>query len=462
MALEFSRAESATRGSSIILFYSDGPFFVDGTHAKYADIVVLIEASADEDAVRRLTHPDEFANGSDSIARLTSILAVVGEVDVDFVYRRGTGSEVQVSTTIVRLVDHANGETILVADPEGDGTLTHYRSSFVSDLVIDEGIVADVLGSDETDEYEDDVLEMEDEATALIADLTRQADARDAAATTVVGDTTQDAVQVVRDGVRNGDAVAVNFNYTTAEGEPRHVVSFPVEEVVATTGANVFLFVGRRAEDDAVRSYRTDRIENLVVVGNQAPQAHDVTLNTGVVASAAVDTDAEQVLRDAVENGDDIVINFNYTTVDGEPRTLTGFKPSAIRPTATPGIDLLIGIRSEDNEQRTYRLDRVTDLEIVEDTSSIPGDTFHTSQNTPEVHETLIAALDEDGPVFVTFSYTSAQGNVRTVRNAEVSDVIRSRNHAGKFLLLARRERDSEDKQYRTDRIENLVFNQAD
>jgi predicted DNA-binding transcriptional regulator YafY len=460
MALEFSRAESATRGSSIILFYSDGPFFVDGTHEKYADIVILIEASADEDAVRRLTHPDESADNGDSIDRLASILAVAGEVDVDFVYRRGTGAEIQVSTTIVRLVDHANGETILVADPEGDGTLTHYRSSFVSDLVIDEGVVADVLGSDETDEYEEDVLDTEDdidaEGDALIADLIRQADARDAAGvTTVVGDTTQDAFQTVRDAVRNGDAVAVNFNYTTAEGEPRHVVNFPVEEVVATTGANVYLFVGRRTEDDAVRSYRTDRIQNLVVVGNQAPQAQDATLNTGVVADAAVDTDVEQVLRDAVENGDDIVINFNYTTVDGEPRTLTDFKPSAIRPTATPGIDLLIGIRSEDNEQRTYRLDRVTDLEIVE------GDQTAAAAE-PEVHDTLLAALDQDGPVFVTFSYTSAQGNVRTVRNAEVSDVVYSRNHAGKYLLLARRERDSEDKQYRTDRIENLVFNQAD
>lgn len=460
MALEFSRAESATRGSSIILFYTDGPFFVDGTHEKYADIVVLIEASADEDAVRRLTHPDEFAASGDALTRLADILAVAGEADVDFVYRRGTGSEVQVSTTIVRLVEHANGETILVADPEGDGTLTHYRSSFVSDLVIDEGIVADVLGSDETDEYEDDVLDAEDdddaEADALIADLTRQADARDAAAATaVVGDTTQDAFQTVRDAIRNGDNVVINFNYTTAQGEPRTVVNFPIEEVVPTTGANVYLFVGRRADDDAVRSYRTDRIQNLVIVGSQAPQTHDVTLNTGVVDDAVVDTDAEQVLRDALGNGDDIVINFNYTTVDGEPRTLTDFKPSAIRPTATPGIDLLIGIRSEDNEQRTYRLDRVTDLVIVD------GDQTAAAAE-PEIHETLIAALDEDGPVFVTFSYTSAQGNVRTVRNAEVSDVVRSRNHAGKFLLLARRERDTEDKQYRTDRIENLVFNQAD
>jgi len=459
MALEFSRAESATRGSSIILFYPDGPFFVDGTHEKYADIVRLIEASADEEAIRRLTHPDEFALGGDALTRLATVLGVVSEADVDFVYRRGTGSEVHVSTTIVRLVDHQSGETILVADPDGDGTLTHYRSSFVSELVIDEGLAADVFGSDDaddTDEYEDDVLDAEDE-DAVLADVARMFAAASVLQTRTipaVGDTTQDAFQIVRDAAANGDEVAVNFNYTTAEGEARRVVDFTVNEVVATTGANVHLFIGRRAEDDAVRSYRTDRIQNLVVVGNQAAGAVQADPNTGVVADAAVDTDAEQVVRDAVANGDDIVINFNYTTVDGEPRTLTNFKPSAIRPTATPGIDLLIGIRSEDDEQRTYRLDRVTDLEVVNGDQAV--------QAGPEVHETLLAALDQDGPVFVTFSYTSAQGNVRTVRNAKVFDVVYSRNHAGKYLLLARRERDSEDKQYRTDRIENLVFNQAD
>jgi len=89
---------------------------------------------------------------------------------------------------------------------------------------------------------------------------------------------------------------------------------------------------------------------------------------TTVTGTPVTDTKVnwEESLKESFEEGDVVLVKFNYTTVNGETRTNVELEADSFEDSRSAGNSLLHGTRATDQAERNYRVDRITDLEIVE------------------------------------------------------------------------------------------------
>lgn len=246
-----------------------------------------------------------------------------------------------------------------------------------------------------------------------------------------------------------GDKVPVTFTYTRGNGE-KILVDMVIKEIRKNNNGESIV-IGEDTDGEA-RSYRATYISELVI--DDAALLKSAGINTAKVAPAPAKvsvpvTDAVKALRDGIANGEIVLCDFNYTTVDGEPRKLENFEASAIRTAGWRGQELLVGER-EDGETRTYRLDRVTDLVVhVEDEGTAPSVDIDSIQaavvRTPVT--TLVQLLEDGEEVTLNFTYTKKSGEVRIVKNFVATEIGRR-----KSLVSGKRE-DGKIRSYLTHRM---------
>lgn len=80
-----------------------------------------------------------------------------------------------------------------------------------------------------------------------------------------------------------------------------------------------------------------------------------------VVAPTPVVTDPKDELLANFTEGDDVVVDFDYVTLDGEARRVVDFEVTAIR--RGNRHTLVVGVRN-DGETRSYRADRISNLTV--------------------------------------------------------------------------------------------------
>ena len=182
----------------------------------------------------------------------------------------------------------------------------------------------------------------------------------------------ESAIDEVVKRVKEDVAVTVNFDYTTVDGEPRTLTGFVATEV--RYGDTVLAGI---REDGLVRCYRIDRIKNLEIV-EEEPNV----------------TDMDKLIT-SLAGGKEVTVDFNYTTVDGEPRTLTGFRATELRKKGK----LLVGVR-EDGKIRSYRVKNIDNLVIV------PEPAAPVSPN-----ELLAQLLSQGNTVLLDFVYRRRDGS---------------------------------------------------
>lgn len=176
-----------------------------------------------------------------------------------------------------------------------------------------------------------------------------------------------------------------------------------------------------------------------------------------LAANAVVEVDAETRLRELVDNGAEVYINFDYLKVNNETRRLEGFLAQEIRATNTHGQDLISGIRAEDEEERVYRMDRMSNITFVSAAETLIPETAEPAVSAVDVAEAVVRAVEAGHVTTVSFDYTSAQGNTRRVERAVIT-AIRPSRETGERILVGRRPGDSVEKTYRLDRTSNMVL----
>jgi hypothetical protein len=247
---------------------------------------------------------------------------------------------------------------------------------------------------------------------------------------------------------KGGDKVPVTFTYTRGNGE-KILVDMVVKEI-RKNDKGESIVVGEDTNGES-RSYRATYISELVIDDAALLQSVGITTAKAVPAvkivtgvASHVSADAIKALREGIANGEIVLCDFNYTTVDGEPRKLENFEASAIRTAGWRGQELLVGER-EDGETRTYRLDRVTDLvvhaEEEDEVSALvvaPVATVDIASIQAAVSPAVsLARLLRGGEeVVLNFTYTKKSGVIRTVKNF-VANEIRG---GYKELILGERE----------------------
>jgi hypothetical protein len=148
--------------------------------------------------------------------------------------------------------------------------------------------------------------------------------------------------------LRGGEEVVLNFTYTKKSGVIRTVKNFVANEI---RGGYKELILGER-EDGKIRSYLLHRMSDIEILSKQVtPVALKDTFTTLAIS---VDT-----LKNMVAGGAVVTVDFNYTTVTGESRTVKNFEADGI------SRDLLVGTREEDGETRRYRLDNITNVVML-------------------------------------------------------------------------------------------------
>lgn len=247
---------------------------------------------------------------------------------------------------------------------------------------------------------------------------------------------------------KGGDKVPVTFTYTRGNGE-KILVDMVVKEI-RKNDKGESIVVGEDTNGES-RSYRATYISELVIDDAALLQSVGITTAKAVPAvklvtgvASHVSADAIKALRGGIANGEIVLCDFNYTTVDGEPRKLENFEASAIRTAGWRGQELLVGER-EDGETRTYRLDRVTDLVVhaeEEDEVSAPVVAPVATVDIASIQAAVspavsLARLLRGGEeVVLNFTYTKKSGVIRTVKNF-VANEIRG---GYKELILGERE----------------------
>ena len=247
---------------------------------------------------------------------------------------------------------------------------------------------------------------------------------------------------------KGGDKVPVTFTYTRGNGE-KILVDMVVKEI-RKNDKGESIVVGEDTNGES-RSYRATYISELVIDDAALLQSVGITTAKAVPAvklvtgvASHVSADAIKALRGGIANGEIVLCDFNYTTVDGEPRKLENFEASAIRTAGWRGQELLVGER-EDGETRTYRLNRVTDLVVhaeEEDEVSAPVVAPVATVDIASIQAAVspavsLARLLRGGEeVVLNFTYTKKSGVIRTVKNF-VANEIRG---GYKELILGERE----------------------
>lgn len=350
-----------------------------------------------------------------SINKLNTLTKAGDKVPVTFTYTRGNGETVSVELTVSEIRKNHHGENIVIGEDKA-GETRSYRATYVSELVIN--IPTVVVNP------------------AKVVSVPK-----------ATGD-----VEAIRTAIENGELPVIDFNYTTVEGEPRTVQNFEVSAIRAGGWRGHELLVGER-EDGATRTYRLDRVTDLVVRGEKEVAA-PVTVPARVAMvdiaaiKKAVATSPAADVKSLVLGGEEVVLDFTYVKKSGEVRTVRNFTANGIRLDHKSLIvgahDLLVGER-EDGKTRSYRLNRMSNIVIL-DKDVAPVTKFSTA-------DTVVGHIKNGFTVTVDFDYTTVAGEARTLKNFKADNVRYGYNE----LLVGERE-DGEERTYRIDRIENIVI----
>lgn len=243
---------------------------------------------------------------------------------------------------------------------------------------------------------------------------------------------------VIHRVTRRNEEVKVSFTYTRGNGDVLGIEAVVVDvknvnNVTAEDEEDVVLVI--RNDDNSLRRYRYEFIAGLTIL--------ETTKTVADTAKTVLDS-----LRESLDNGEIVLISFDYETLDGEPRVLEGFKAQEIRKVSY-GNELLVGER-EDGEIRHYRLDRIKSLRLDEETVA-PA-----AKQAPVVvsaEDKLTEAVAKGETVACDFDYTSIGGESRQLKGFKVTAISESKDR--KKLLVGERE-DGEIRSYRMDRITNL------
>jgi hypothetical protein len=353
-----------------------------------------------------------------SINTLDKLTKGGDKVPVSFTYTRGNGATVFVEMTVREIRKNDKRESIVVGEDE-DGETRSYRATYISKLVISK------------------------DALLKVAGITS---AKVAPAPATVSAPVTDAVKALREGVANGEIVLCDFNYTTVDGEPRKVENFEAHTIRPANWRGQELLVGER-EDGETRSYRLDRVTDLVVHAENDDTSAPVagTVDTASIQAAVVspaDTLVELLRQDTAE----VVLNFTYTKKSGEVRIVKNFRATDVRGR---GDGLIVGVR-EDNKVRSYLLHRMSDIEFVVAKRVAPvADPMNTILGISV--DKLKAMVSAGAVVIVDFDYTTVTGETRKVQNFKADGISRD-------LLVGTREEDGETRRYRLDNITNVVM----
>lgn len=208
------------------------------------------------------------------------------------------------------------GHDLLVGERE-DGATRTYRLDRMTGLVIQDGGLAPVATSTVVD------------TVSIQAAVVSEAD-------------------TLEELLRSGEEVGLNFTYTKKSGVIRTVKNFVATEI---RGISQPVILGER-EDGKIRSYLLHRMSEIELLSKKvAPVA---LKDTFTVLNISVDT-----LKNMVSGGAVVTVDFSYTTVTGESRTVKNFEADGI------SRDLLVGTREEDGETRRYRLDKITNVVML-------------------------------------------------------------------------------------------------
>jgi predicted DNA-binding transcriptional regulator YafY len=363
-----------------------------------------------------------------SINNLTKLTEKGDKVPATFTYTRGNGQSVNVSLTVREVRKNDKGEAIVIGE-DADGENRSYRGTYITNLVISKDALLKGVGI----------------TTAKVLPVRVPAPAQ------ATGD-----FDALRDGINAGEIVLCDFNYVTVDGEPRRVENFEASTIRSAGWRGHELLVGER-EDGETRTYRLDRITDLVVQGSEKEDSAPVQT---VSASVSARRNSLDEVKGHINNGFTVVLDFNYTTVAGEPRFLKNFKANEVKG------ELLLGER-EDGENRIYRLDRITDVVIHDvksqdthstvDVASIQKAVVSPAPRDPnmvthlEISVDKLATIIRNGAaVLINFDYTTVAGESRVVKNFEATDLSGN-------LLVGERE-DGEIRSYRLDRIKKVIM----
>lgn len=370
------------------------------------------------------TYTAKVGTDLNSINTLEKLTKAGEKVPVTFTYTRGNGEKISVELTVSAVRKNYKLESIVTGEDK-DGETRSYRATYISELVISK----------------DSLLKHAGINTAKAVSVPAPAKA--------TGD-----VEALRTALENGELPLIAFNYTTVDGEPRTVQNFEVTALRAGGWRGHELLVGER-EDGATRTYRLDRVTDLVVHGEEEEEA---TVSTPVVVPATVDIASIQAaiispadtLATLLRSGEEVGLNFTYTKKSGVVRTVKNFIATEIRG----GYNELILGEREDGKIRSYRLDRMTDIEIVAKRVApvaVPVALKDTFTVLAISVDTLKKMVSSGAVVTVDFNYTTVTGESRTVKNFEADGISRD-------LLVGTREEDGETRRYRLDNITNVVM----
>jgi predicted DNA-binding transcriptional regulator YafY len=190
-------------------------------------------------------------------------------------------------------------------------------------------------------------------------------------------------------------STVVNFAYRNAQGRVENISNGTVVDVQGRNRNGNFVITVETPErqGDRARTFRVDRITNLVVVfdptSEQAinePAAVDYSA-VDYVDFDALDAAAESAAAEEEEEGvnvhidelvleilvgptEESVITFDYTSAQGSHRRVANVTPVSLRPSNTnPEKNVLVGfVEREDGlfARKTFRTDRIQNVTVTE------------------------------------------------------------------------------------------------
>jgi hypothetical protein len=361
-----------------------------------------------------------------SINKVATLTKAGEKVPVTFTYTRGNGETILVDMVVTEIRKNNKGESIVIGE-DINGESRSYRATYISGLVIDDASLLKVCINPR------DVVSVPAPAKAPAK---------------ATGD-----IDALRAGIDKGEIVTCNFNYVKVNGEARTVQNFEANAIRPGGWRGHDLLVGER-EDGETRTYRLDRVTDLVVLD---AENEDTTASVDITSIAAAVVAPEETLESLLVDGEEVVCDFTYTKKSGEIRYVRNFVANEIRGN---NRKLVVGVR-EDGKTRYYRLDRMTDVEIhdKEATVTAPVALPVAGQNIPKHLRTHLGiSVDKlkdiivnGGTVFIDFKYTTVTGESRTVKNFTADGIFRD-------LLVGTREEDGETRRYRLANITNIVM----
>lgn len=361
--------------------------------------------------------------GSDlhSINTVDKLTKAGDKVPVTFTYTRGNGEKILVDMVIKEIRKNNKSESIVIGE-DTDGESRSYRATYISDLVIDDAALLKSAGINTAKVAPAPVGTINPRVVISVPKPT-------------------DAVKALRDGIAKGETVLCDFNYVTVEGEARRVENFEASAIRTANWRGQELLVGVR-EDGETRSYRLDRVTDLVVHVEDEGTAPSVDIDS--IQAAVVRTPVVTLVQ-LLEDGEEVTLNFTYTKKSGEVRIVKNFVATELSRK-----NLVIGKR-EDGKIRSYLTHRMSDVELLTLAKDAPS--FNSAKDTVIgiSVDTLKAMIIHGSTVTVDFDYTTVTGESRKLKKFVADGIANG-------LLVGTRNEDGETRRYRLDKITNVVM----